>query len=368
MRARKGVFYHIMRYLIISNNGGMLVIYRGALIRELLKSASVTACVPHGGEEELKKLGCDIVYADVDRRGINPISDLKLYRQYKKIIKEVNPDAVITYSIKPNIYGGYACRKLGVPYYLHVQGLGSAFYRKGLKTVVSVMYRAAAKKAKAVFFENEGNRDLFVNKKIIKKDQAVVFSGAGVDLDAFSLTPMPEGDGVKFAFVSRIMKEKGVDELFYAAKKLKSEFGERFDLSIAGIFEDSYEQVVNELHEKGIIKYLGFVNDVASLYRSCDAVVLPSYHEGMSNVLLEGAAIGRVLVTTDVYGCREAVVSEESGLICPVRDGEALYSAMKRVCLMSKSERETMGKRGRAHVEKNFDRNEVVRKTIEVIK
>ncbi len=357
-----------MRYLIISNNGGMLVIYRGALIRELLKNASVTACVPHGGEEELRKLGCDIVYADVDRRGINPISDLKLYKQYKKIIKDVNPDAVITYSIKPNIYGGYACRKLGVPYYLHVQGLGSAFYRKGLKTVVSTMYRAAAKKAKAVFFENEGNRDLFVNKKIIKKDQAVVFSGAGVDLDAFPLTPMPEGDGVKFAFVSRIMKEKGVDELFYAAKKLKNEFGDRFELSIAGIFEDSYEEVVNELHGKGMINYLGFVNDVASLYRSCDAVVLPSYHEGMSNVLLEGAAIGRVLVTTDVYGCREAVVPDESGLVCPVRDCEALYSAMRRVCLMSKSERETMGKRGRAHVEKNFDRNEVVRKTIEVIK
>ncbi len=364
----KGVFCYTMRYLLISNNGGMLVIYRGALIKELLKSASVTACVPHGGEEELVKLGCDIVYADVDRRGINPRNDLKLYKQYKKIIKEVDPDAVITYSIKPNIYGGYACRKLGVPYYLHVQGLGSAFYRKGLKTVVSTMYRAAAKKAKAVFFENDGNRDLFVNKKIIKKDQAVVFSGAGVDLDAFPLTLMPEGDAVRFAFVSRIMKEKGVTELFYAAEKLKSEFGDRFELCIAGIFEDSYEQRVKELHERGVINYLGFINDVASLYKSCDAVVLPSYHEGMSNVLLEGAAIGRVLVTTDVYGCRETVVPGESGLICPSHDAEALYGAMKRVCLMTKGEREKMGKRGRGHVEANFDRNEVVRKTIEVMK
>ncbi len=357
-----------MRYLIISNNGGMLVIYRGALLRELLKTASVTACVPHGGEEELIKLGCDIVYADVDRRGINPRNDIKLYKQYKKIIKEVSPDAVITYSIKPNIYGGYACRELGVPYYLHVQGLGSAFYRKGLKEIVSTMYRAAAKKAKAVFFENNGNRDLFVDKKIIKRDQAVVFSGAGVDLDAFPLTPMPEGDTVRFAFVSRIMKEKGVDELFYAAKKLKDEFGGRFELHVAGIFEDSYEQTVNELHEKGIINYLGFINDVASLYKSCDAVVLPSYHEGMSNVLLEGAAIGRVLVTTDVYGCRETVVSGESGLVCLSHDAEALYRAMKQVCLMTKDEREKMGKRGRSHVEANFDRREVVRKTIEVMK
>lgn len=357
-----------MRYLIISNNGGMLYIYRGALLRELLKNASVTVCVPHGGEEELVKLGCDVVYADVDRRGINPKNDYKLYKNYKKIIKEVKPDAVITYSIKPNIYGGYACRRLDVPYYLHVQGLGSAFYRKGLKTVVSAMYRAAAKKANAVFFENDGNRDIFVSGKLIRKEQAVVFSGAGVDLDAFPLTPIPDGDGVKFAFVSRIMKEKGVDELFYAAKKLKSEFGDRFELSVAGIFEDSYEQVVNELHEKGIINYLGFINDVASLYKSCDAVVLPSYHEGMSNVLLEGAAIGRVLVTTDVYGCRETVALGESGLVCPSRDADALYEAMKRVCLMSKEERENMGKRGRAHVEKNFDRSEVVRKTIEVMK
>lgn len=357
-----------MRYLIISNNGGMLVIYRGALLRALLQRGSVVACVPHGGEEELIKLGCEVVYADVDRRGINPINDVKLYKRYKKIIKEVNPDVVITYSIKPNIYGGYACRKLGVPYYLHVQGLGSGFYRKGLKEVVSAMYRAAAKKAKAVFFENHGNRDLFIGKKIIKDHQAVVFSGAGVDLDAFALAPMPDGAAVRFAFVSRIMKEKGVDELFYAAKRLKAEFGDRFELDIAGIFEDSYEQTVNELHDKGIINYLGFINDVASLYRSCDAVVLPSYHEGMSNVLLEGAAIGRVLITTDVCGCREAVIENESGFLCPVRDAEAIYRAMKRVCLMSADEREKMGKRGREHVEKNFNRNDVVKKTIEVMK
>ena len=346
----------------------MLYIYRGALLRELLKNASVTACVPHGGEDELVKIGCDIVYADVDRRGINPKNDYKLYREYKRIIKEVKPDAVITYSIKPNIYGGYACRKLGVPYYLHVQGLGSAFYRKGLKTVVSTMYRAAAKKANAVFFENDGNRDLFVKGKLIKADQAVVFSGAGVDLDAFPLTPMPNGDAVKFAFVSRIMKEKGVDELFYAAKKLKEEFGDKFELHVAGIFEDSYENTVSELHEKGIINYLGFINDVASLYKSCDAVVLPSYHEGMSNVLLEGAATGRVLVTTDVHGCRETVVPERSGLICPSHNAEALYEAMKRVCLMTKDELEEMGKCGREHVERNFDRRDVVKKTVEVMK
>ncbi len=346
----------------------MLAIYRGALLKALLKKGTVVACVPHGGEDELIKLGCEVVYADVDRRGINPINDLKLYKRYKKVIKEVNPDAVITYSIKPNIYGGYACRKLGVPYYMHVQGLGSAFYRKGLKEVVSAMYRAAAKKARCVFFENHGNCDLFLSKKIIKDEQAVVFSGAGVDLDAFSLAPMPDGDAVRFAFVSRIMKEKGVDELFYAAKKLKAEFGGGFELHIAGNFEDSYEQTVNELHEKGIINYLGFINDVASLYRSCNVVVLPSYHEGMSNVLLEGAAIGRVLVTTDVYGCREAVIENESGFLCPVRDAEALYQAMKRVCLMSAGEREKMGKQGRMHVERNFDRNEVVKRTIEVMK
>ncbi len=357
-----------MHYLIISNNGSMLYIYRGALLKELLKTATVTACVPHGGEEELVKLGCNIVYADVDRRGMNPVTDIKLYRTYKKIIKDVSPDAVLTYSIKPNIYGGYACRRLKVPYFLHVQGLGSAFYKRGVKTVATFLYRAAAKRARAVFFENEGNRDVFVGKKIIREAQAAVMNGAGVDLSAFSLTPMPEGETVKFAFVSRIMKEKGVDELFYAARRLKSELGNKFELYIAGLFEDSYEETVKELHGEGIINYLGFITDVAGLYSSCHAVVLPSYHEGMSNVLLEGAAIGRPLVTSDVYGCRETVVEGESGFLCPVGDREALYEAMKKLCLLSPSEREAMGRRGRAHVENSFDRNEVVKKTLEVMK
>ncbi len=356
-----------MRYLLISNNGIMLPIYRGALIKELLKTSSVTACVPSGTGEELIRLGCEVIYADVDRRGMDPRTDIKLYKKYKSIIREVKPDAVITYSIKPNIYGGYACRRLGVPYYIHVQGLGSAFYRRGLKTVASAMYRAAAKKARAVFFENEGDSDILVRLKVIKKEQSVVFSGAGVDLDAFPLVPMPKGEKRKIAFVGRIMKEKGVDELFYAAERLKNELGDNVEFLIAGSFEGSYEDKVRELHEKGMINYLGFVNDVASIYAECHAVALPSYHEGMSNVLLEGAATGRVLITTDVHGCKEAVVPERSGFLCPVGDGDALYHALREFCFITENEIEEMGRRGRALMKERFDRNDVVRKTIDII-
>ena len=180
-----------VKYLIISNDPAMLYRYRAEVIKELLLENAVTVCVPEVDARSLSDMGCEIVKVNVDRRGINPIKDMTLYKSYKRVIAQAKPDAVITYSIKPNIYGGYASRKLGVPYFAHVQGLGSAFQKKILKNVVSFMYKIALKDARGVFFENSGNRDLFVNKKIIKDCQAItVKGGAGVPLEKFPFTEM----------------------------------------------------------------------------------------------------------------------------------------------------------------------------------
>ena len=358
-----------MRYLLISNDPAMLYRYRAEVIAELLKENSVTVCVPKGEVDALIGMGCEVVYAEINRRGIDPKADMALYKAYKRIISEVKPDLVLTYSIKPNIYGGYAAKKLGVPYFCHVQGLGSAFQRRFIKGVVSRMYKIALKDAKGVFFENCGNRDVFVSKKIIRQDQAItVNGGAGVPLEAFPFTEITDSDAVNFLFVGRVMKEKGIDELFSAAKRMKAKLGDKVTFTVAGLFVDEYENTVKELTEDGIIEYAGFVKDILPLYKKCHAVVLPSYHEGLANVLIEGAAVGRAIIATDIHGCKEAVIDGESGILVPVSDAESLYFAMISYYNMSIDKKREMGLKGRKFVEENFDRRKVVSFTVSSLK
>ena len=357
-----------MKYLVITNHSYMLWQFRRELISELLRRGEVVVSTPFvGREKELSGLGCRLIETPVDRRGINPAKDLALLGKYRRIIKAEKPDAVITYSIKPNIYGGLAAAAAGVPYYVNVQGLGSAFSRKALIPLVTEMYRLALRKAKTVFFENSGNLDRFVTKKVVSPDKAVLLPGAGVDTEYYSYCAYPsEKDGIHFLFVGRIMKEKGVNELFSAAEKLKSEFGDRISFEVAGFFEDSYSERVKKLSDNGVITYLGFLQDVRPLYESCHCVVLPSYHEGMSNVLLEGASTGRPLITTDIPGCREAVIDGVSGFVCRPADADSLYRSMKRFAEMTEEERLAMGKAGREHM-LDFGKHVVVRKTMEAV-
>ena len=177
----------------------MLWQFRRELIEELLKQGEVVISVPFGDHiEDFKALGCRMIDTPVDRRGINPVKDLGLYRKYKKLLKAEQPTMVITYSIKPNVYGGYACRRLKIPYCVNVQGLGTAFQKKGLATLVKLMYKTALKKSKVTFFENQGNADLFIERKIIKPDNVCLLPGAGVNLNRYELTPYPNNDKLHF--------------------------------------------------------------------------------------------------------------------------------------------------------------------------
>lgn len=358
-----------MKYLIISNDPAMLYRYRAEVIKELLLENTVVVCVPDGDIAPFVDMGCEVLKVNVDRRGINPIKDLALYKKYKRIISDIKPDAVLTYSIKPNIYGGYASRKLGVPYFAHVQGLGSAFQRKIIKNIASFMYKVALKNARGVFFENSGNRDLFVSKKIIKDSQAItVKGGAGVVLDAFPFTEMEDCDTVNFLFVGRIMKEKGIDELFSVARKMKDELGSKVSFTVAGGFEEEYANTVSELTNSGVINYVGFVKDVLPLYKKCHAVVLPSYHEGLANVLIEGASVGRALITSDIHGCKETVQDGESGFLVPLADADALYCSMMAFYNMSLDEKRQMGLNGHKYVSEGFNRSDVVKFTVDTLR
>lgn len=358
-----------MKFLIITNHSYMLWQFRRELIAALMERGEVVISMPFvGHEEDFKAMGCKCIHTELDRRGINPATDLKLYGVYKKLLKEEQPDMVLTYSIKPNVYAGFACRRMGIPYCVNVQGLGTAFQKEPIASLVTLMYKAAVKKAKTVFFENEGNAAEFVHRKILTPSRQTVLHGAGVNLEVYREQAYPTEDkGIHFLFLSRIMKEKGVDELFEAAKRLKKKYGDRVVFDLVGFFEDAYKQTVEELAAEGVVVFHGFQSDPKPFYTRSHCVVLPSYHEGMSNVLLEAAATGRALICSDIPGCREAVEEGISGYLCKKMNADSVYDCMEKFMALNAEERRRMGRAGRQKIEREFDKKAVVAQTVHAI-
>ena len=356
------------KILVVTNHSYMLWQFRRELIQRLMEDAEVVISTPFvGHEQDFAAMGCRMLETDVDRRGINPVTDFRLYNTYVKILKTERPDMVVTYSIKPNIYAGFVCRLHKIPYCVNVQGLGTAFQKKWLAKIVTVMYRMALKKAKTVFFENAENAKIFREKKITPAWQQTVLPGAGVNLESYSYQEYPNNDKVRFLYLGRIMKEKGMDELFWAVQELRKECAGQFVLDLVGFFEDEYKEQVEKMTQDGIAVFHGFQENPRPYYGKADCVVLPSYHEGMSNVLLEAAATGRPLITSDIPGCREAVKQGISGLLCPVKDRNALLHTMEDFLKLSKEERKSMGRAGRKYMEEQYDKEKVVKKTCRTI-
>lgn len=352
------------KILIITNHSYMLYRFRLELIKKLAEDNEVVLSMPFvGHENDFKELGFRCIETKIDRRGMNPIKDLSLIKEYNQQLKEVRPDLVMTFSIKPNIYVGFLCGRKSIPYVSVVQGLGTAFEKPTLAKLVSVLYKAALKKASVVFFENNGDASVFLDREIITTDKAKVLSGAGINLQMYYPMRYPINEVFHFAYIGRIMKEKGINELFDACKML-NEKGYRFVLDLVGFYEDDYKDQVVALVEEGLVVNHGFQEDPRPYYEKADCIVLPSYHEGMSNVLLEGAACCRPLITTDIPGCREAVDDGITGMLVKVKDTDSLLSAMESMLKKSPKDRELMGIRGREKIERIFDKRIVVEETI----
>ena len=253
----------------------------------------------------------------------------------------------------------------GIPYCANVQGLGTAFQRKGLAQFVTVLYKLALSKAKTVFFENEENAAEFRKRKIIRAEKETVLPGAGINLDAYPYMPYPENDAIHFLYLGRIMKEKGMDELFAAMRRLYEKYSSKVILDLVGFYDDDYyKEQVGRLVADGIAVFHGFQTDPLPYYAAADCVVLPSYHEGMSNVLLEAAAVGRPIITSDIPGCREAVENGKTGLLCKVKETDSLYEQMCRMADTSFAERQAMGQASHEKMVQEFDKQRVVAATV----
>ena len=360
-----------MTVVIITNNSNGLYLFRRHLISTLIeKGNEVVALTPFDIDiEHLVDLGIKLVETPIDRRGINPFIDYRLLLNYNNQLQKIKPDLVITYTIKPNVYGGLVCRRLRIPYAANITGLGSAFEGNGLLSkLVTILNRIALKKAKVVFFENDANRELFVSKKIVKKEKTHVLHGAGVDLQRFFYQDYPKDEGVtRFLFIGRIMKEKGIKELLEVMKRFQRE-GVPISLDVLGDFEETeFEQEFALLAKEEWFRYHGSQDDVRLFIADAHCFVLPSYHEGMANTNLENASSGRPVITSDIPGCREAVIDGETGFLCKPKDEESLYRVMKKFTKMNNEDRERMGKAGRKRMEELFDKRKVVNETISIL-
>lgn len=353
-----------MKILILANNDVGLYKFRRELIEALLaQKHDVVICLPYGDYvEELVALGCEFVACELlERHGTNPFKEIKLIHFYKEIVKKINPDMVFTYTIKPNVYGGMVCGRLKIPYVVNVTGLGTAVENRGLiQKVTLALYKLGVKKAKMVFFQNKENLDYMLSHNVIMGAYDLL-PGSGVNLERFPLLEYPDdSEAIRFAFISRIMKEKGIDQYLEAAKYIKNKYPNT-EFHVCGFCEDEYEGQLKELSEKDIVIYHGMIRDVSAFLKDIHCVVHPTYYpEGISNVLLEACASGRPIITTDRAGCREVVEDGVNGYMIPQKDDKRLTGAIEKFLQLSFELRKQMGLAARKIVEKQFDRHVVV--------
>lgn len=348
------------KVLILANNDIGLYKFRKELIIELLKENKVFISLPYGENvDELVSFGCVYLKTNIDRRGVNPIKDFKLLLAYRMLIKDLKPDVVLTYTIKPNVYGGMICRFLKTPYLVNVTGLGTAIENNGiLSKITKKLYKISLKKAACVFFQNESNKNFFKEQKIYSGNQ-VLLPGSGVNVEHYKYLEYPMNSVIHFLFIGRIMKAKGFDEIIEAIEILeKNKIKYVFD--IVGFCEENYNEALKKLSSYESVSFHGLQKNVIPFIKECDAIVLPSYHEGMSNVLLEAASSGRGIITTNISGCKEIVIENRSGYCVEKQSGIALYNALLKYSKMPLNERESFGLNSRQHVEEYFDREKVI--------
>jgi glycosyltransferase involved in cell wall biosynthesis len=338
-----------MKVLIISNTFDSLSRFRGPLISALIRGGAEVLCVaPEAnrvsgeGAEEVRKLGAQCQNIPMAAASIAPWRDLKTLVAVAKIVRQFRPDSVLTYTIKPNTIGifGVVAACAGTPRIVAIMnGLGFAFlgnrgfFGACFQCLVGLLYRLSFSATSSVFFHNQSDRDLFVEQHLVRAGKARVIPGSGVDTEFYRPTPVPT-EPIVFLMIARLIREKGIFEYVEAARKVRS-IRPEIRFAVLGPLYSSPTAVSAATLEGWIseetIEYWGQSEDVRPSLEKCSALVLPSYREGLSRVLLEGLASGRPLIVTDVPGCRELVEDGVNGRLVPLQDAEALSEACLRI-------------------------------------
>jgi glycosyltransferase involved in cell wall biosynthesis len=367
---------HKGKVIIALNTAWNLVNFRAGLIRALVAEGfEVVAVAPKDDyASRLAELGCRFVALPMDNKGTHPGRDLLLFFRFLKLLRRERPAVFLGYTVKPNVYGSLAAHVLGIPVVNNIAGLGAVFIRDNwLTRLVRLLYKAALSRSCHVFFQNDEDMELFVEHGLVAAEKVSRLPGSGVDLSSFSYAPILtlENRPFRFLLVARLLWDKGVGEYVEAARMVRHKYP-KAKFQLLGFLDVKNPTAVSsaqmdEWVKEGVVEYLGVADDVKPYLISADCVVLPSYREGVPRSLLEAAAIGRPIVTTDAVGCRDAVDDGVNGLLCQIGDAGDLADKLLHIIEMNHQDREIMGQAGRKKMELEFDEKIVIGKYLEVM-
>ena len=368
---------------LLTNNDDDVYCFRKELIEALIADGyEMLISCPDGPKFELMK---DIPYIydnpDIDRRGTNPVKDFGLLMHYRKLFKKYRPAVVLTYTAKPNVYASIAAHWMDIPVINNLTGLGSVVNESGMKQAfIMWLFKLAYQKSACMMFQNATNMQVAIDQAMVKGDYKLI-PGSGVNTDRYPLQPYPaggdgkDGEPIVFNYIGRVLHDKGVDDYIEAAKRIKAKYPQT-EFNMLGFIEPTeihYEEDLRILGEQGIVMYRGSQKDVMPWVARAHATIHPStYGEGMSNVLLESASMGRFIITTNNPGCQETLEHEKTGFIYQGGNVDALVETIERFLAMPNETRQKMGEAGRERVKALFSREFVIKaykeKIIELLK
>jgi len=359
---------------ICSNTSWYLYNFRMGLIKALQQQGySVVLIAPKDDySNRLKELGCKHYHIDIDNKGTNPIKDIKLSYQFYQLFKKINPDMLLIYTIKPNIYGGIISKLLNIPTLNVIAGLGTVFLNDNLSAKIARWLYKVSFTNNRVLFENEDDCKEFIAKDLIKKSQAILIPGSGINTEAFQpKNKVSNSKNLVFLLIARLIKDKGVVEYIEAIKSIRDKYptvqfkilGSYYFGNPSSISKDEVEHWIDD----GIIEYLGYTDAVLEEIEKADCIVLPSYREGLSRVLLEAGSMSKPIITTNVTGCRDVVDDSENGYLVPPKDSKSLSEAIEKMIALSNEDRRVMGQKGRIKVINEFDEKIVIKHYLNVI-
>lgn len=358
------------KILILGSHAESLIIFRLDMLKALVQQHEVVACVPKASiaiQQKLENLGITYIDIALDRTGLNPWYDLKTIYKLYKIFKQVRPDQVFAYTGKPVIFGSIAAKLAGVPQiYSMITGLGSYFVHSDFKSrvvrwVMSTLYKIALSFNRVVFFQNPDDIADFAAHKIFNDPtRTVQTNGSGVNLQHFTALPLP-ADKIRFLLTTRFILAKGVMEYLAAAQQIKTTYP-HVEFLLVGWFENKDESIqpaiIQEYVDRGIINFLGKLEDVRPALAQTSVFVLPSYREGTPKTVIEAMACGRAIISTDVPGCRETVIIGDNGFLVPAKDIASLRAAIEKF-ILDPTMIKKMGQRSREIAVAKYDVNQV---------
>ncbi len=348
--------------------------FRKGLVMALMEAGhDIVAIAPRDGySSKLEEWGCAFENLPMTSTGSNPFSEFDLILKMRRILLKHKVDILLSYTIKCNVYGTFAARMVGIPIVCNITGLGTAFLERGLvNSVAKRLYRVAFRWADHVFLQNPDDRRLFLNEVSVRESKTSLLPGSGINLSDFKFKVLPEGDNV-FLMVSRLLIDKGVNEYLEAAKIIRNKYSRVTFRLIGGHDQDHRRSVdlekVLKYQKDGVIEYFDHSDEIPGEIEKAHVVVLPSYREGTPRTLLEGGAIGRPLITTDVPGCREVLEDGRNGFLCEARNPDSLAEAFEKFILLPKDQQERMSRESRQYMEAKFDERIIIQNYLSRVK